>query len=190
MRDVAAHTSGGRRACEPDVRRTATHVRRTCEAGAARVLLRATHVGGTCGARGTYVRAPTPPARRTWRPTRARLDPWPLGWTRPLGQPTLPTLLRDAVFRRFQTCTSASQVSSEASSLSKQILLFLLKIFLKKRVLRLCESTLFQLCTICEDLVQASVILKKKSPGRNGRHQPVPPTKRTPHANVTTPLQL
>ena len=72
----AAHRATHVRARVKLVRRTDSYVRRTD--------------GGTCGAPTTHVRAPTPPVRRTWRPTRTHLHPWPLGWTRPLGQPTLP----------------------------------------------------------------------------------------------------
>ena len=79
--------------------RTASRRARTCEATcAARTELvrrtygvRATHVWSTCDASGAYARA-----------RRGADAPWPLGWTRPLGQPTLPTLLvlRDFVTRR------------------------------------------------------------------------------------------
>ena len=68
--------------------RTASRRARTCEATcAARTeLVRrtygvgATHVWSTCDASGAYARA-----------RRGAGAPWPLGWTRPLGQPTLPT---------------------------------------------------------------------------------------------------
>ena len=83
----------------PHVGLRAAHVLSWC---AARSELGAAHVRSTCDASGAYARA-----------RRGANAPWPLGWTRPLGQPTLPTcvtagseLIRISVARAAPAATA------------------------------------------------------------------------------------
>ena len=71
--------------------------RRTCDGGSAQrgarartASRRARTCEATCAARTELVRRTYGVRATLLEPTRAHLDPWPLGWTRPLGQPTLP----------------------------------------------------------------------------------------------------
>ena len=118
---AGAHSEAHVRAQRADVRARvkprAPHVRSWCAARrswcAARTeLVRRTygvgapHVWSTCDASGAYARA-----------RRGAGAPWPLGWTRPLGEPTLPKLIK-FLARATRTSTTRRDGQYNASRTS------------------------------------------------------------------------